>query len=335
MRSIAFTVPLFVTLVTGCGGTGDLADAPRTGMAVEAAHRNLAPSVPMEIAPPNPGMMGMIPGELGGSGKDLEFAAMSAVESPAISRKIIYDCQIDLVVEDVDAVARKVADLVQQAGGYIAEQSMTGSPGTPRSMRWKIRVPTDRFESFVESIVAAGELERNTRTSQDVTEQYYDIQARIKTKRVEEETLLKILQERSGKLEDVLKVEVELSRVRGEIEQLEGRIRLLENLSALATVTLNVRERLKYEPTPPVAADFPTQIARTWEDSVRSLVELGRKVILWAVSWSIWLPILGVAILTAWLLLRWSLRAVWRNLPRWIALARMPILSTRQPTKSD
>ena len=114
----------------------------------------------------------------------------------------------------------------------------------------------EQFDSFVDSIVALGELERNNRTSQDVTEQYYDIEARIKNKRVEEQTLNKILQERSGKLEDVLKIEIELSRVRGEIEQLEGKIRVLENLSSLATLTLNVRERDKYAPPPPVVADF-------------------------------------------------------------------------------
>jgi len=156
---------------------------------------------------------------------------------PAIARKIIYDAQIDLIVESVDPVAKKVARLVSDARGYVAEQNLTGSPGSTRSMRWKIRVPVDSFDSLVDSILSLGELERNNRTSQDVTEQYYDIEARIKNKKVEEQTLNKILQERSGKLEDVLKIEIELSRVRGEIEQLEGKIRVLENLSSLATIT--------------------------------------------------------------------------------------------------
>ena len=132
-------------------------------------------------------------------------------------------------------------------------------------MRWKLRVPVDQFESLVQKVVALGELERNTRTSQDVTEQFYDIEARIKNKKAEEKSLTKILDERTGKLEDVLKIETELSRVRGEIEQLEGKIRVLENLSSLATLTLSVREREKFEPPRPAVADFPTQVARTWE----------------------------------------------------------------------
>ena len=249
----------------------------------------------------------------------------------AISRKIIYDAQVDLVVESVDPIAKKVGTLVQEARGYIAEQNVTGSPGSLRSMRWRIRVPVEQFDSFVESIVSLGELERNNRTSQDVTEQYYDLEARIKNKKVEEQTLNKILQERSGKLEDVLKIEIELSRVRGEIEQLEGKIRVIENLSSLATLTLNVREREKYAPPPPVVADFPTQIARTWDGSILNLVNHGKSVVLWAVSWVIWIPFLLVGGLLAWVLLRWLIRVFMRNLPRLVALARTPITPPRAP----
>ena len=157
-------------------------------------------------------------------------------------------------------------------------------------MRWKLRVPVDQFESLVQKVVGLGELVQNSRTSQDVTEQFYDIEARIKNKKAEEKSLTKILDERTGKLEDVLKIETELSRVRGEIEQLEGKIRVLENLSSLATLTLNVREREKFEPPPPTVADFPTQVARTWEKSLHGLIDLGKSIVLWAVAWVLWIP---------------------------------------------
>ncbi len=255
--------------------------------------------------------------------------------SPAISRKIIYDAQVDLIVEDVDPIAKKVGMLVQDARGYIAEQNVTGSPGSLRSMRWRFRIPVEQFDSFVESIIALGELERNNRTSQDVTEQYYDIEARIKNKKVEEQTLNKILQERSGKLEDVLKIEIELSRVRGEIEQLEGKIRVLENLSSLATLSLNVREREKYAPAPPVVADFRTQVGRTWDSSLLELVDRCKAFVLWAVSWVIWVPFLLVGVLMGWLLLRWMIRVLVRNLPQLIALARTPIIPPRAVGAAD
>jgi hypothetical protein len=280
------------------------------------------------------GMMGMREMAAAPDGAQ-PVASPTSVVPPAISRKIIYDAQVDLVVDSVDPVAKKVGAFVQEARGYIAEQNVTGSPGSLRSMRWRIRVPVEQFDSFVESIVSLGELERNNRTSQDVSEQYYDIEARIKNKKVEEQTLNKILQERSGKLEDVLKIEIELSRVRGEIEQLEGKIRVLENLSSLATLTLNIRERDKYAPPPPKVADFSTQIARTWESSMKSLVDLGKAIVLWTVSWSIWIPFWLLGGLFAWIALRLLIRSFLRNLPRLVALARTPIIPPRTRPASE
>jgi hypothetical protein len=239
----------------------------------------------------------------------------TAPAPPAVSRKIIYDAQVNLVVDNVAPIAKKVAALVQDARGYIAEQNVTGSPGSLRAMHWRIRVPVERFDSFVDSILSLGELERNDRTSQDITEQYYDVEARIKNKRVEEQTLNKILQERSGKLEDVLKIEIELSRVRGEIEQLEGKIRLLENLSSLATLTLNVREREKFEPPPPVVADFPTKVTRAWEGSLLDMLHFVQAVVIWFATWAIWFPLWLVGGLFAWILIRWLMRLSARMSP--------------------
>ena len=85
--------------------------------------------------------------------------------------------------------------------------------------------------------------QKNTTDSQDVTEEYYDVEARIKNKRVEEERLLKHLEQSTGKLEDILKVEKEISRVRGEIERQQGRLQYLDKLSALTTVTITLHER--------------------------------------------------------------------------------------------
>jgi Domain of unknown function (DUF4349) len=221
-----------------------------------------------------------------------------------ISRKVVYNATLDLLVDSIEPASKRVPELVEDAQGYIAEQNMTGSPGSRRTQHWKIRVPVDRFESFVETVKPLGELEQFNRTSQDVTAEFYDVEARIKNKKVEEQTLNKILQERSGKLEDVLKIEIELSRVRGEIEQLQGRIRVLENLSSLATLTLNVRERDKFQPAAPVVADFPTQIARAWQDSIQGLIDVGKALVLFAVSWAVWTPFLALLAFFATVILR-------------------------------
>jgi hypothetical protein len=326
MTSFRAFSTLLVLVLVGCN---EAAPEPRnfaTGVAKSAERGELGRIAAGEAATSSPvdlsalsraGAVATLVGLQGGN-------AAQALP-PGISRKIIYDAQVDVIVDSVDPVSRKVGTLVQDARGYIAEQSVTGSPGSLRSMRWRIRVPVESFESLVNSVISLGELERNSRTSQDVTEQYYDIEARIKNKKIEEQTLNKILQERSGKLEDVLKVEVELSRVRGETEQLEGKIRVLENMSSLATLTLNIHERDKYAPPAPVVADFPTQIARAWEGSFKSLQELGKSIVLWIVTWAIWIPLYVIAAFVAWIVLRWVFRVALRNRAWLVALATTPI----------
>jgi Domain of unknown function (DUF4349) len=347
MKTIGFFPACLLLAIGGCGQPGaayQSHDPVRLDVAAPAA-RMVMPTRSKQAAP------GHVPAEgfkdkgprspeiTEGTSVTLVSTAQQGVTNTptatGMSRKIIYDAQVDLVVDSVDPVAKKLASLVQEARGYIAEQNVTGSPGSLRSMHWKVRIPVEQFDSFVNSVVSLGELERNNRTSQDVSDQYYDLEARIKNKKVEEQTLNKILQERSGKLEDVLKIEIELSRVRGEIEQLEGKIRVLENLSALATLTLNIREREKYAPPAPVVAGFGTQISRTWDGSITNVVDLGKAIVLWTVSWAIWLPFLLVGAILAWVLIRKLVRAFIRNLPRLIALARTPLTRPRASTPNE
>jgi hypothetical protein len=255
------------------------------------------------------------------SGED----TLAARVAPSVPRRIIYSADISLVVEDFARAQAEIPVLVQKARGYIAEQDLLGSPGSRRSARWKLRVPVEVFESFLTDVAGLGELERNSRTSQDITEQFADIDARVKNKKVEESRLQKILEENTGKIEDVLKVETELSRVRGEIEQMEGRLRLLDNLSSLTTVSLIVNEREKFLPPPPVAASFPTRVSRALDDSWRALIETGEKLVLWFVAVLPWLPLYLVAGFIAFFLARWFLRWAVRNARRGWTLLNVPI----------
>lgn len=333
MRCARLFLVALCAVAAGCGGRpgAEFGDASPTAAyaKVEMAASPAGLDTYREAAAPlSEPMMGMMAGAAPG-GTDAPQDAPPANE--VLSRKIIYDAKINLLIEAIDSTAAKLVELVQKAGGYVAEQNIAGSPGSVRSGQWKVRIPVERFESFVQGVVGLGELELNQRTSQDVTEQFYDVEARIKNSKVEEQTLLKILDERGGKLEDVLKVEVELSRVRGEIEQLEGRIRVLQNLSSLATVTIGLREREKFEPPAPAAPSFPTRLARAWDESIqeirRGLESLAESVVRILPR----LPFYLVEALLAFFILRWLFRRIIRSLPRWIEMARRPLFPPPPP----
>lgn len=232
---------------------------------------------------------------------------------PALPRKIVYNAQVDLVVESVTATAEKIAALVKEAGGYVSETDQSSLSHTQRRATWKVRVPVDRFDSFLAGIARLGELQRHHVDSQDVTQEYYDLDARIANKKEEEKRLLKHLADSTGKLEDILSVERELSRVRGEIEQMQGRLRYLANVTALSTVTISATETRDY--VPPVAPTMGAQIERTFRLSLSRLKLFLTELLLFFVAIVPWLPVLAILGVLGWAFLRF-LRHIGPTRPR-------------------
>jgi Domain of unknown function (DUF4349) len=228
-------------------------------------------------------------------------AGESSVPS-ALPRKIIYNAQVELVVESIATVADELTRLVKASGGYISETDVLSYSHARRMATWKVRIPVDRFEAFMTEVTRLGELQKNHLDSQDVTQEYYDLEARIANKQREEQRLLKHLADSTGKLEDILAVERELSRVRGEVEQMQGRLRYLTNQSALSTVTIMATEVKDY--TPPVSPTFTTQVGRTFRLSVARLADFGEAVMLLIVAILPWLPVVVVVALPFWWILR-------------------------------
>jgi uncharacterized protein DUF4349 len=219
-----------------------------------------------------------------------------------LPRKIIYDADVELTVENFSEAEKELLALVQSYKGYVALADSHGAPGVSRAGTWKVRVPIDRFDAFLEAVVKLGELRRRQIKSQDVTEEYYDLEARIKNKKVEETRLLKHLEESTGKLKDILDVERELSRVREEIERQQGRLQLLANLTSLTTVTINLYELGHYQPAE--APSFGTSITRTFRGSFENLTAFGKSLVLVVVAVAPWLPVVALVGVPAWLIVR-------------------------------
>jgi hypothetical protein len=241
------------------------------------------------------------PAAVAGSFED-KAATGGEAAPPALPRKIIYNAQVDLVVESVASTAEALARLVKASGGYISETDSLSYSQQQRRATWKVRVPVDRFDAFLAEVTRLGELQKNHLDSQDVTQEFYDLEARIANKQQEEKRLLKHLADSTGKLEDILAVERELSRVRGEIEQMQGRLRYLANVTALSTVTITAIELKDY--TPPVSPTFRTRIARTFSNSLALLSDFGEALVLLFVAFTPWIPVALALALPIW----WSLR---------------------------
>jgi hypothetical protein len=230
-------------------------------------------------------------------------AGQSVVSTPGgLNRKIIYTAEIELVVEDFSGVPERLAALVKKFDAYVADSSLAGASGASRRGTWKIRVPVAQFEEFVGAAKGLGELIRADTGSRDVSDEYYDVDARMRNKTKEEERLLKLLEERPGKLEDVIAIERELSRVREELERMQARLRVLVDLTSLTTVELTIVEIRDYQP--PEAATLATRLRRTFEGSVSALRSAGEGLLIGAVAVTPWFPVLAAGLCPVYFVVR-------------------------------
>ena len=215
------------------------------------------------------------------------------------SRKIVFTAQVDVVVEDIGKAHHGLSTMiasVEQTGGYLSHQELQGATGSPRRGTWTIRVPQPQFDNFMTDVEQLGELQRSSRDAQDVTEAYTDLDARLRNMQASEQRLLGHL-ERTGDLKDTLEVERELSRVRGEVERLQGQLNVLKDKTTLATVIVTLQERLGYTPTS--TPTFAIQVTRTFHGSLQALGTLSRFIALFVVGALPWIcvaaPVLGLA----------------------------------------
>ncbi|WP_197528604.1 DUF4349 domain-containing protein [Aeoliella mucimassa] len=218
--------------------------------------------------------------------------------SAAENRKLIYTATVDIVVDNFDQMESAVSVLVKKHGGFIASSNVNLNQGDRRSGTWVVRIPVASFESFLQSTGDMGVPENLKRDTQDVTEEYVDLEARIRSKQKLEQRVLELLDSNKGEIKDVIEVERELSRVRTEIEQMEGRLRYLTDRAELTTVTLSIREEKNY--TPPQAPKFGTELANTFQDSANGLLTFGKNLLLVLTACAPWLVVVLVVVAPWW-----------------------------------
>ncbi len=291
--------------LAGCGGR-ESSDSDSASPAGSASSAEGASSAAAGNGAPGGSSSGSSSGGSAGTATGAGAVAALAQAASSVPRKIVYTAEVDLVVENLSTAQEKLARLVRASKGYISDTSIGGESGSKRSGTWKVRVPVENYEAFMAGATRLGELQSTHATSQDVTAEYYDVAARIANKQIEEQRLQHHLEVSTGKLSEILQVERELSRVRGEIEEMQGRIRVLANLSSLTTVTLTLNEIKNY--VPPAPPSFGTQVTRQFAGSLDGLREAGKGLVLLVVALAPWLVVLGALGLIGRVAWRWGHR---------------------------
>ena len=179
-----------------------------------------------------------------------EAAAMAAesTQMQTVGRMMIYTARLSLKVANVDSAIDSIYSIAQNLGGDVAGIS-TSREGGRKAGVITVRVPQEDFYTAIRTIENLGQAESKEVRGEDVTEKHVDLSARLSNLEKQEQRLKEILAIATT-VEDVLKVESELNKVRLQIEQLTGQIQYLENRVELATITVLLGEEAPWISVP-------------------------------------------------------------------------------------
>jgi chromosome segregation ATPase len=148
-------------------------------------------------------------------------------------------------VKDFAASRISLDSILARHQGYSAHLNASTSENAPRSITASLRVPANELATTLAELKSLGHVETESQSGEEVTQQHADLVARLKNSRETERRLQAILLQRTGKISDVLAVEQEIARVRGEIEQMEAEQKSLEHRVDFATIELRLSEEYK------------------------------------------------------------------------------------------
>jgi hypothetical protein len=230
-----------------------------------------------------------------GGGGGAARAESPAAPAPMIARSV----SLSIVVKDF-AAARASLDLIlARHRGYAAQLTAATQENAPRSLQASLRIPAPELAAALAELKTLGRMQNETQSGEEVTQQHADLAARLQNSRETEERLRAILEQRTGRIEDVLQVEQEIARVRGEIEQMEAEQQALEHRVEFASVDLQLTEEYKAELNPP-SASVSNRLHNAFVAGLRNAAETVLGIVLFLEEDGpvllIWLAILGLPV---------------------------------------
>jgi len=190
---------------------------------------------------------------------------------PRVDRKLIKESDIAFQTENVDQARNQVEKAVAQFKGYISKEKSYGEKGR-RSHEMTLRIPSQHFDHFLQQATkGVDHFDRKEVRVKDVTEEFIDLGARIKTKKALEARFLELIQ-KAKNVKETMSIEREIEAVRSEIESMEGRLNYLKNAVSYSTFNLRFYEHTMRNPG--VKHDFGKSFKQGWHNLLSFIVAI-------------------------------------------------------------
>ena len=218
-----------------------------TGSTDSGASRSEAPAAPA-TAPQNDSSTGTAKQSTVTDGEMKQVSLSNAQTQANVTvteRKIIRNANLTIETNDPADGQRRISSIAESRGGFVVtseskQRNREGQLKPDMVVTITIRVPAAQFDSVMSEIRGTGSrVAQEKTTGQDVTEEYIDLEARLRAKQALEAQFMEIMKQAKS-VQDALEVQRQISEVRSEIERLEGRRRFLENQSSLSTISVTL-----------------------------------------------------------------------------------------------
>ena len=228
-------------------------------------------------------------------------AANSAKIIKVQNQMVIYQADLQLRVKKFDQTVRLLEEKVIKYGGYISESNVSKEGSEQVSGSMMIRIPQKHFQAFLHDAESqAAEVLQRSITGQDVTEEYVDLESRLKSKRVVEERLTTFMKS-AVKTEDLLKISADLGAVQEEIETIEGKMKYLKNQTSLSTINITLYEKTVVVPS------LDKDKLNTWEKTKKQFMKSTNMLLAGLSGLVVFIigniPLIGVLLIVCFLLL--------------------------------
>jgi hypothetical protein len=219
--------------------------------------------------------------------------------APMIARTV----SLSIVVKDFTTSRSLLDSVLAKRHGYFAQLNINTPENSGRTLQASLRIPAPALASALADLRALGRVDNESQSGEEVSQQHTDLLARLKTSRETEERFRAILAQRTGKLADVLQVEEEIARVRGDIERMEAEQKDLERRVSFATVELQLTEEYRAQLNPP-AASVSTRIYNAFVKGYHDASETILGIVFFFAengpTLLIWLAILALPAILVW-----------------------------------
>ncbi len=192
------------------------------------------------------------PGYSSGLKEEKPQKAQDDSDTESDDRKMIWKAKVSFQVASVDSSTKEIQNLVSKHKGFISSMNLS-STNRRISNNLVIRLPNDEFETLINDLKkGALFLDELSITSNDVTEEFVDIESRLKTKKEVRNRYIEILRNKTGSVKDVIEAENAIREITEEIEAKEGRLRYLRNQVSMSTISLNIYQKVKFKAEPEI-----------------------------------------------------------------------------------